>query len=78
MSGVMEHARGIVADRVRGRRLVTRKRALAALAGAIGVSLVATFGVQYWQVGRFQVSTDDAYVQGRFHYHRAAGCRLHC
>jgi membrane fusion protein (multidrug efflux system) len=63
MSGVMEHARGIVADRVRGRRLVTRKRALAALAGAIGVSLVATFGVQYWQVGRFQVSTDDAYVQ---------------
>ena len=63
MSGVIEHARGIVADRVGGRRLVTLKRALAALAAAIGVSLAAAFGVQYWQVGRFQVSTDDAYVQ---------------
>ena len=63
MSGMIEHARGIVADRVGGRRSVTLKRALAVLAGAIGVGVVATFGVQYWQVGRFQVSTDDAYVQ---------------
>ena len=63
MSGMIEHARGIVADRVGGRRSVTLKRALAVLAGAIGVGVVATFGVQYWQIGRFQVSTDDAYVQ---------------
>ncbi len=63
MSGMIGHARGIAADRVGGRRLVTLKRALAVLAGAIGVGVVATFGVQYWQVGRFQVSTDDAYVQ---------------
>ena len=63
MSGMIGHARGIAADRIGSRRLVTLKRALAVLAGAIGIGVVATFGVQYWQVGRFQVSTDDAYVQ---------------
>ena len=42
---------------------LTLKRVLAGLVAAIGISAVAAFGVQYWQVGRFQISTDDAYVQ---------------
>ncbi len=63
MSAVIEHARGIVAGRVGGRHFLTLRRVLAILAAAIGISAVATFGVQYWQVGRFQISTDDAYVQ---------------
>ena len=33
------------------------RRGLAVFAGA------ADFGWQYWTVGRFEVSTDDAYVQ---------------
>jgi membrane fusion protein, multidrug efflux system len=40
-----------------GRRVLLIAGVAAALAGA------ATFGWHYWTVGRFQVSTDDAYVQ---------------
>ena len=62
MSGVID--RVIVADvGSLGRRNLTVKRALAALAGALGLAAAATFGVRYWEVGRFQVETDDAYVQ---------------
>src|SRR5690242_19866412 len=47
--------------------VVSRKRLLRhmLLAGAALVVLVgaADFGWQYWTVGRFQVSTDDAYVK---------------
>src|SRR5271166_694898 len=63
MSGVIRQAQGIAEGRIGGRRLVTLKRALAALAAGLGISLAAALGVQYWQVGRFQVATDDAYVQ---------------
>ena len=49
-----------------GRRDLTVKRALAALARALGLVAAATFGVRYWEVGRFQVETDDAYVQADF------------
>jgi Multidrug resistance efflux pump len=30
----------------------------------------AWYGFDYWTVGRFLVSTDDAYVKGRQHHHR--------
>lgn len=41
----------------RGRRLLIGAAAAAVVAGSL------YFGWQYWAVGRFQVSTDDAYVQ---------------
>ena len=63
MSGVIRQAQGIAAGSIGGRRFLTLKRALAALAAGLGISLVAAFGAQYWEVGRFQVATDDAYVQ---------------
>ena len=62
MSGAIREAPGIAAGWVGGRRLAL-KRGLAGLAGLAGISLAAMYGVQYWQVGRFQVATDDAYVQ---------------
>jgi membrane fusion protein (multidrug efflux system) len=49
--------------RVRRLDLPALKRAMLALAAAGGISAAAYFGVEYWQVGRFEVSTDDAYVQ---------------
>ena len=33
------------------------------MAGAIGLAAAATYGVHYWQVGRFEIATDDAYVR---------------
>jgi membrane fusion protein (multidrug efflux system) len=39
------------------------RRALTIGAGALAIVAAAYFGWQYWTVGRFQVSTDDAYVQ---------------
>jgi membrane fusion protein, multidrug efflux system len=39
------------------------RRALLAGAGATIVAAAGYFGWQYWTVGRFEVSTDDAYVQ---------------
>lgn len=36
---------------------------LLAGAGLLALAGAAYFGEQYWTVGRFQVSTDDAYVQ---------------
>ena len=39
------------------------KRVLMAAAGAAAIALAAHYGWDYWSVGRFHVSTDDAYVQ---------------
>src|SRR5215475_11866718 len=63
MSGVMERATGVQAGRHKSRAHLTLKQTLAGLAGALGMALVASYGVHYWQVGRFLVETDDAYVQ---------------
>ena len=58
-----------------------RKRALRALlfAGVAVAALAgaADFGWHYWTVGRFEVSTDDAYVRGRQHDDCSEGLRLY-
>jgi membrane fusion protein, multidrug efflux system len=63
MSGVIREAQGIAAGRAGARRLASLKRALAVLGAVVGIGVAVAFGVQYWQVGRFQIATDDAYVQ---------------
>src|SRR4051794_33779239 len=65
MSEVIDRAPGIHAGGARGRlgRLPTLKQMLIALAATLGMVLGASYGVRYWEVGRFQVETDDAYVQ---------------
>ena len=64
MSGLVERAPGIDTGRGRvGRRRLTLKQALLGMAGAIGLAAAATYGEHYWQVGRFEVETDDAYVR---------------
>jgi membrane fusion protein (multidrug efflux system) len=64
MSGVIERAPGIGAGQpmVR-RRHLSLKQALLGIAGAIGFAAAAAYGMHYWQVERFLVETDDAYVQ---------------
>ncbi len=44
------------------RRWPVKHLAFGALA-LLGIGFGTRYGVQYWQVGRFNVSTDDAYVQ---------------
>ena len=61
MSGLVERATGVGAGSVGG--VFTIKRLLTALAVALGLIAAATFAVRYWEVGRFLVETDDAYVQ---------------
>jgi membrane fusion protein, multidrug efflux system len=39
------------------------RRSILAAAGALALTGAGYFGWQYWTVGRFEVSTDDAYVQ---------------
>jgi membrane fusion protein (multidrug efflux system) len=63
MSGVTRAAHGIPGGGYAIRRRLTLRRVLAALAAALGVALVTQLGVRYWEIGRFQVSTDDAYVR---------------
>ena len=63
MSEAIRRSPGIGAGSLGGVRLPSLKRALLALVAAGGVAVAADLGVQYWQAGRFQVSTDDAYVQ---------------
>ncbi len=49
-----------------GRPRVRRARLRQVLLGAaavFGVAVAAQYGIDYWRVGRFMVSTDDAYVQ---------------
>jgi membrane fusion protein (multidrug efflux system) len=45
------------------RRRHTLRKSLLAAAGALGLAGAGCFGWQYWTVGRFEASTDDAYVQ---------------
>jgi membrane fusion protein (multidrug efflux system) len=44
------------------RHLSRARKLLPALLGATALALVAGFATEYWTTGRFQVSTDDAYV----------------
>jgi membrane fusion protein, multidrug efflux system len=53
-------ARQEAAPAVRGNR---RRTWLTGAASAAVLALGAWYGTQYWTVGRFEVSTDDAYVQ---------------
>jgi len=60
-------ARGIPADGARtgggvGRKGLLKRVALGGLV-VLGVAAAAQYGTHYWRIGRFQVSTDDAYVQ---------------
>jgi membrane fusion protein (multidrug efflux system) len=48
-----------------GRRSILRRSALAALLLA-GTAAAGYYGYQYWETGRFLVSTDDAYVQADY------------
>jgi membrane fusion protein, multidrug efflux system len=48
-----------------GRRSMLRRSALAALLLA-GTAAAGYYGYQYWETGRFLVSTDDAYVQADY------------
>src|SRR5277367_4810196 len=63
MSDVISGVPDIHAGRLGSRHIPNLKQTLLGLAGAAGIAAAATYGVQYWQVGRFEVSTDDAYVQ---------------
>jgi membrane fusion protein (multidrug efflux system) len=63
MSEVIERVTGIRAGRPGGRSVLTTRRLLGATAALLAIAAAATFGVHYWQVGRFLVETDDAYVQ---------------
>ena len=45
------------------RRKGLLKRALLGALGVLGLAAAAHFGMDYWQNGRFLVSTDDAYVE---------------
>jgi len=46
-------------------RLLSRywRRALLGGAGVLALAAASQFGTSYWTVGRFQITTDDAYVQ---------------
>ena len=44
-------------------RKSSKRRLLLAGAGLLALTGAIHFGWEYWTVGRFQVSTDDAYVQ---------------
>jgi len=64
MSGVVERAPSISAGAASRRRgWLTLKQGLLGVAAAIVTAAAATYAVQYWQVGRYQIETDDAYVQ---------------
>lgn len=56
----------IATSRDTGRRAPWLKRAGIVAAGAAIVVAAGYYGNEYWQVGRFQVSTDDAYVQADY------------
>jgi membrane fusion protein (multidrug efflux system) len=60
----------LTAKKLNLRKLLLTGAAVAALAGA------AWYGWNYWTVGQYLVSTDDAYVKGRQHHHCAEGHRL--
>ncbi|RVD48272.1 biotin/lipoyl-binding protein, partial [Mesorhizobium sp. M8A.F.Ca.ET.023.02.2.1] len=41
-----------------------RRKPLLVLGALVAVSVAGWYGLQWWQAGRFLVSTDDAYVGG--------------
>ena len=53
---------GIRAGNASRRKGLLKQTALGTLA-VLGLAAGAYYGTEYWQTGRFQVSTDDAYVQ---------------
>ncbi len=60
---VVEKTGGAGISKVRGRTLSARRLALAGLGLAIGLGAV-WYGHDWWTIGRFFESTDDAYVGG--------------
>ena len=60
----------VAAKKLNLRKLLLTGAAIAALAGA------AWYGWDYWTVGQYLVSTDDAYVKADSTNHRAKGHRL--
>ncbi|WP_158932078.1 HlyD family secretion protein [Acidisphaera sp. S103] len=63
--GTTEAASSVSSSPPPGRRGVLRRSALAALLLA-GTAAAGWYGYQYWETGRFLVSTDDAYVQADY------------
>jgi membrane fusion protein (multidrug efflux system) len=64
MSGLVERAPDFDAGQAGvERRRLNLKQALLGVAGAISLAVASAYGVQYWQVGRFEIATDDAYVR---------------
>ncbi|HME21875.1 MAG TPA: HlyD family secretion protein [Acetobacteraceae bacterium] len=66
MAGVIPIARdtsGLDAPPKPGKTKGRWRRALAAGAGVLALAAAGQLATEYWTVGRFQVSTDDAYVQ---------------
>ena len=55
-----------VSREANGRLGVNLKRASFVVLGAAALAAVGYFGYDYWQNGRFMVSTDDAYVQADY------------
>src|SRR5580704_8548716 len=63
-STVVDYARPIERTAPKaGRSRWSLKRLLIAGAALLFLSIAAVYGNYYWTVGRFEVSTDDAYVQ---------------
>jgi membrane fusion protein (multidrug efflux system) len=63
-SGVQARVADGVAVPVAGRPRISRRQWLMAGAGLAIFAAVAGYGVQYWRVGQYIQSTDDAYVGG--------------
>jgi membrane fusion protein, multidrug efflux system len=53
----------VTVEAAQPRRRLAWRRLLAAGAAALVIAGLGTFGWHYWTVGRFEVSTDDAYVK---------------
>ncbi len=56
----------IIASQGRSRHSLWIRRASVATLGVAVIAAAGYFGNDYWQNGRFQVSTDDAYVQADY------------
>src|SRR4051794_23719188 len=42
------------------------RRSLVIILGLAGIAATARWGYEYWQVGRYEISTDDAYVKADY------------
>ncbi|HVY15462.1 MAG TPA: HlyD family secretion protein [Rhodopila sp.] len=56
----------MIATQDRARRTPWAKRASLIALGIAALAAAAYYGYDYWEVGRFMVSTDDAYVQADY------------